>query len=70
MIRSHPWLGLGIGRYYQASSMFLNPQLAFAYGSENAHDYFLQLAAELGLLGFAALVHVAVRILRSVRIHQ
>ena len=55
MIRTHPWLGLGIGRYYQASSMFLNPQLAFAYGSENAHDYFLQLAAELGLLGFAAI---------------
>jgi len=54
MISSHPWLGLGIGRYYQASSMFLNPQLAFAYGSENAHDYFLQLAAELGLIGFAA----------------
>jgi O-antigen ligase len=56
MIRSYPWLGLGIGQYYQASPMFLNGPLAWAYGSENAHNYFMQIAVETGLLGFAACV--------------
>ena len=54
MIRSRPWFGLGIGQYYSTSPMFLNTPLAWAYGSENAHDYFMQIAAELGLIGFAA----------------
>ena len=31
--------------------MFLNAQLAWVYGSENAHNYFMQVAAEIGLLG-------------------
>jgi hypothetical protein len=59
MIRSRPWFGLGIGQYYSSSPMFLNTQLAWAYGSENAHDYFMQIAAELGLIGFAVAVALA-----------
>ncbi len=56
MIHARPWFGVGIGRYYPDSPLFLSPELAFVYGAENAHDYFLQLAAETGLLGFAAFV--------------
>ena len=32
--------------------MFLTPQLAWAYGSENAHNNFVQLAVETGVIGF------------------
>jgi O-antigen ligase len=56
MIRARPWFGLGIGQYYATSPMFLNTQLAWAYGLENAHDYFLQLAVEIGLIGFTVTV--------------
>ena len=54
MIHAYPWFGLGIGQYYALSSLFLPPQLAWSYGSENAHNYFLQTAAEIGLLGLAS----------------
>jgi hypothetical protein len=46
--------------------MFLNAQLAWAYGSENAHNYFMQLAAEIGLLGFAACIALIADMLRLV----
>jgi O-antigen ligase len=52
MIAARPLLGVGAGRYYQESSLFLTPQLAWTYGAENAHNYFLQVTGELGLLGF------------------
>jgi hypothetical protein len=32
------------------------PQVAYSYGSENAHNYFLQLTAELGVIGLAILL--------------
>jgi O-antigen ligase len=54
MIRARPWFGIGIGQYYPTSPLFFTPPLASAYGAENAHDYFLQLAAEVGMVGFAA----------------
>ena len=54
MIRASPLIGVGIGQYPRASPQYLSPQLAFAYGVENAHNYFLQIAAETGVIGFAA----------------
>jgi O-antigen ligase len=51
MIAARPLFGVGIGQYYRTSALFLSPQLAWSYGYENAHNYFLQLGAELGLLG-------------------
>lgn len=53
MIAERPIVGVGIGQYYRQSSLFMTPQLAWFYGAENAHDYFLQIAAELGLPGLA-----------------
>jgi O-antigen ligase len=52
MIAAEPITGVGVGQYYRTSALFLSPQLAWNYGSENAHNYFLQIAAELGLPGF------------------
>lgn len=53
MIEARPLVGVGIGRYYTQSAMFMSPELAWFYGSENAHNYFLQIAAELGVPGLA-----------------
>jgi len=55
MLAARPVFGVGIGRYYPDSSLFLSPQLAWTYGAENAHNNFLQIAAETGLVGFALL---------------
>ena len=54
MIGAHPVFGVGVGRYYWLSRLVLPPSLGWAYGLENAHDYFLQIAAELGLAGAVA----------------
>jgi O-antigen ligase len=52
VIGTHPYLGIGPGRYYRDSPNFLTPQLAWSYGSENAHNYFLQITTEAGIIGF------------------
>jgi O-antigen ligase len=54
MIAARPVFGVGAGRYYQLSSLALPPSLGWWYGRENAHDYFLQTAAELGPVGLIA----------------
>jgi len=56
MIRARPWFGVGAGQYRRASALFLGPPAAWAYGTENAHDYYLQIAAETGLVGFGLFV--------------
>jgi O-antigen ligase len=52
IVKTHPLFGIGIGRYYPDSNLFLSPQLAWTYGFENAHNNFLQTVSELGLIGF------------------
>ena len=51
MMAARPLFGVGVGQYYRTSPLFLSPQLAWAYGAENAHNYFLQVGAELGVAG-------------------
>jgi hypothetical protein len=51
MIAARPLAGLGIGQYYSSSPLFLSPELALSYGVENAHNFYLQMAAELGIPG-------------------
>ncbi len=52
VIGTHPYLGIGVGRYYRDSPNFLTPQLAWSYGSENAHNNFLEITTEAGIIGF------------------
>ena len=52
VIGTHPYLGIGPGRYFRDSPNFLTPQLAWSYGSENAHNNFLQITTEAGIIGF------------------
>jgi O-antigen ligase len=56
MVAAAPLSGIGVGQYKQASTFFMAPQVAYSYGSENAHNYFLQLTAELGVIGLAILL--------------
>ena len=53
MIGARPLFGVGVGQYNRISSLFLSPQLAWTYGFENAHNYYLQIGGELGLTGLA-----------------
>ena len=51
MFVSAPVFGVGVGRYFARSAEFMTPELQELYGNENAHNYFAQQFAELGLVG-------------------
>jgi hypothetical protein len=53
MLASAPVFGVGIGRYHERSHEFMPPELRAIYPYENAHNYFAQQFAELGLVGGA-----------------
>ena len=57
-IEAQPVFGIGAGRYYPLSKLTLPPWLSLVYGRENAHDYYLQIAAELGIVGSVAFLWV------------
>jgi putative inorganic carbon (HCO3(-)) transporter len=52
MWTDHPWLGVGIGNYEPAYASYALPQWPEALG--HAHNYYLNIGAEAGLLGLAA----------------
>jgi hypothetical protein len=51
MFASAPIFGVGIGRYFDRSGAFMPDALRELYGNENAHNYFAQQFAELGVVG-------------------
>jgi hypothetical protein len=51
MIASAPMFGVGIGHYHERSNEFMPPALRDVYRHENAHNYFVQQFAELGIIG-------------------
>jgi putative inorganic carbon (hco3(-)) transporter len=53
MWSTRPILGVGVGTYYERSSEFMPAGIRAIYGRENAHNYYLQIAAELGAAGLA-----------------
>jgi len=56
MIAAHPAGGIGIGRYYKEAWAYADRREAMIRPRENAHNYYLQVAAELGLTGLAVFV--------------
>ena len=59
MLSVDPAFGVGIGRYYSRSGEFSSPDLLKIFPPaihENAHNNFLQILAELGIVGLAAVV--------------
>jgi hypothetical protein len=71
MIASAPVFGVGIGRYFDMSGRFMPSSIYWFYFHENAHNNFLQIGGELGVLGLAAFVWLlaaaAMRIVRALR---
>jgi len=71
MIGSAPVFGVGVGRYFESSGSFMPPSIYWFYFHENAHNNFLQIGGELGLLGLFAfvwfLMAAAHRIVQAVR---
>jgi O-antigen ligase len=57
MIASRPVFGIGLGQFYQRTAEFSTPDLLAKFpavaGGENAHNNFMQVAAELGVAGGA-----------------
>jgi O-antigen ligase len=65
MIASSPVIGVGIGRYHERSAEFMPAALREVYPHENAHNYFAQQFAELGIAGGAAFVWLVIALLRQ-----
>jgi hypothetical protein len=64
MVASSPIFGVGIGQYHGRSGEFMPAELRSLFGFENAHNYFAQQFAELGIAGgmlFVWLILAAVR---------
>ncbi len=51
MLASSPVFGVGVGHYFDRSAEFMPEDLRVIYGNENAHNYFAQQFAELGVVG-------------------
>ena len=64
MLADRPLLGVGVSRFYDLFPQYASPELRQAFFEsalvpvvrENAHNNFLQILAELGVVGFAAFV--------------
>ena len=70
LLGESPVFGIGIGRFYSRSgAQIRDPAVSAIYPRENAHNNFLQILAELGLVGLVSfavvLVGVAVVAVRS-----
>ncbi|MDA2936721.1 O-antigen ligase family protein [Acidobacteria bacterium AH-259-A15] len=61
MLKDHSLLGIGPGEFYKRFPAYrkrMTDLPPFEYERENAHNYFLQIAAETGVLGIASLLAV------------
>jgi O-antigen ligase len=65
MMAERPEFGIGIGRYYKALYAYAPDRDRLVSLQENAHNYFLQVGAELGIVGLLALVGVLAISIRS-----
>ena len=62
MLATAPVFGVGVGKYFNLSGQFASKELLTLFppaARENAHNYYLQLLAELGIAGFAAFGWIA-----------
>ena len=67
MAADHPWRGVGLGEFSRYSPQYISQSLigqfpAAVYG-ENAHNQFIQILAELGVIGLVVYVWYWIRVL-------
>lgn len=62
MIREHPWIGFGLNTFDAVFPTYKHPTI---YGTPYAHNCFLQLTAELGLIGLALFGWILIRIFQQ-----
>jgi O-Antigen ligase len=72
MLQTAPVFGVGIGTFYERSAEFIRaPEVLLYYSRENAHNNFLQVLSETGVVGAVAflwvLVEAALRLVRGLR---
>ena len=61
MFSTEPLLGIGVGQFFERSGEFIrDPAVHAMYARENAHNNFLQILAETGLVGFTAFLWLLV----------
>ena len=65
MFASAPILGVGVGHYFERSPDFMPDEIRELYGAENAHNYYAQAFAELGLVGGAMFLWLVVAGMRA-----
>lgn len=69
MIAARPLTGIGLGRYYKDLAAWVPDPAALPRAQENAHNYFLQMGAELGLPGLLSLLCLmGIAIVTSMRV--
>jgi len=71
---SHPFFGVGVGQYELSYRNFSTPELLAVLPIANAHNYFLWVSAELGLVGIAIFLWILgatlARSWSQIRVHQ
>lgn len=67
LFKTRPVFGIGVGTFWTRSAEYMPARLKEFYARENAHNNFLQILAELGILGLALFVAVLVLALRPLR---
>ena len=61
MFSTEPLMGIGVGQFFERSGEFIrDPAVHALYARENAHNNFLQILAETGLVGFTAFLWLLV----------
>jgi O-antigen ligase len=58
MAREAPVFGVGVGRFLEESAHLATPELQVYYRAQNAHNQFIQILGELGLVGASLFVGV------------
>jgi O-antigen ligase len=65
-IGDHPWMGVGLGGFHDTFQMYRDSRLDDAFATfDKAHNTYLELALELGLPAFAALMAILIGIVAT-----
>jgi O-antigen ligase len=70
MVAERPFTGIGLNEFYRRSGEYASPELLALFPrarNENAHNNFLQIAAELGVVGLGAFIWILAASLDSAR---